>query len=177
MKVEIWSDVVCPWCYIGKRHFEAALSQFPHADEVSIEWKSFELDPRAPTLRETNMDEMLQRKYGMTEEQAVAANEKMTALAAGVGLDFQLDKAQMGNTFDAHRLIHLATRHGLGGAMNERLLAAYFTEGRSIGRPRLRSGSWPSRSDSIRQRSRPPWPGTPTHQACSGTKRVLGPSV
>ena len=135
MKVEIWSDVACPWCYVGKRHFETALSQFSHADEVSIEWKSFELDPRAPTLRNMTMDEMLQRKYGMTEEQAVAANQKMTALAAGVGLDFHLDRAQMGNTFDAHRLIHLAARHGLGGAMKERLFAAYFTEGRSIGEP------------------------------------------
>ncbi len=135
MKVEIWSDVVCPWCYVGKRHFEAALLQFSHADQVSIEWKSFELDPRAPTFRNMTMDEMLQRKYGMTEEQAVAANQKMTALAAGVGLDFHLDKAQMGNTFDAHRLMHLATRHGLGGALKERLFAAYFTEGRSIGEP------------------------------------------
>jgi predicted DsbA family dithiol-disulfide isomerase len=165
-----------PWCSVGKCHFEAALSRFSHADEMPIEWRSFELDPRAPTLRNMTMDEMLQPKYGMTEEQAVAANQKMTALAAGAGLDFHLDKAQMGNTFDAHRLVHLVTFHGLGDALKERLIAPYFTEGRSIGEPAalqdlaVEVGLDPAEVE-------PPSPRTPTHPTCVGTKRVLGPSA
>jgi predicted DsbA family dithiol-disulfide isomerase len=133
VKVEIWSDVVCPWCYLGKRHFEEALSRFPHRDEVSVEWKSFELDPNSPPVVGMTMSQILQRKYGMSEEQADQANAKMTALASSVGLEYHLDRVQAGNTFDAHRLIHLAATHGLGDAMKERLLAAYFTEGRAVG--------------------------------------------
>ena len=133
MKVEIWSDVVCPWCYVGKRQFEEALSRFEHADEVDVEWRSFELDPNAPTLVGLPMSRILERKYGMTAEQAEAANARMTGLAADVGLEYHLDEVKAGNTFDAHRLIHLAARHGLGDAMKERLLAAYFTEGLSVG--------------------------------------------
>ena len=131
MKVEIWSDVVCPWCYVGKRHFEAALAGFGHADEVSVEWRSFELDPAAPARVAMPMSAILERKYGMTAEQAEAANARMTALAASVGLEYHLDRVQVGNTFDAHRLIHLAASRGLGDAMKERLFAAYFTEGES----------------------------------------------
>jgi predicted DsbA family dithiol-disulfide isomerase len=133
VKVEIWSDVVCPWCYVGKRHFEEALSRFPHRDEVVVEWKSFELDPNSPPVVDMTMSQILQRKYGMSEAQADEANAKMTALAAGVGLEYHLDRVQAGNTFDAHRLIHLAAAHDLGDAMKERLLAAYFTEGQAIG--------------------------------------------
>jgi predicted DsbA family dithiol-disulfide isomerase len=133
VKVEIWSDVVCPWCYVGKRHFEEALSRFPHRDEVSVEWRSFELDPTSPPVVGMTMSQILQRKYGMSPEQADQANAKMTALASGVGLEYHLDRVQAGNTFDAHRLIHLAASHDLGDAMKERLLAAYFTEGRAIG--------------------------------------------
>jgi predicted DsbA family dithiol-disulfide isomerase len=133
VKVEIWSDVVCPWCYVGKRHFEEALSQFPHRDQVSVEWKSFELDPNSPPVVGLTMSQILQRKYGMSEQQADEANAKMTALASSVGLEYHLDRVQAGNTFDAHRLIHLAGTHGLGDAMKERLLAAYFTEGRAVG--------------------------------------------
>jgi predicted DsbA family dithiol-disulfide isomerase len=131
--VEIWSDVVCPWCYVGKRHFEEALSRFPHRDEVSVVWRSFELDPGAPVQSELTMSEVLQRKYGMTEDQAEEANAKMTALAAGVGLEYHLDRVQRSNTLDAHRLIHLAATHGLADATKERLLSAYFTEGEAIG--------------------------------------------
>ena len=132
MKIEIWSDVVCPWCYVGKRNLEAALAAFPHADRVTIEWRSFELDPTTPVRVELSMDEVLERKYGMSPDQAVAANRQMTELAATVGLEYHLDRVQIGNTFDAHRLIHLADAEGRGGAMKERLLAAYFTEGRSV---------------------------------------------
>ena len=133
MKVEIWSDVVCPWCYVGKRHFEEALSRFVHRDQVEVGWRSFELDPDAPTRAGVPMRRILERKYGMTPEQAEAANRRMTELAAGVGLEYHLDDVQRGNTFDAHRLIHLAAGHGLADAMEERLLAAYFTEGLAVG--------------------------------------------
>jgi predicted DsbA family dithiol-disulfide isomerase len=132
MQVEIWSDVVCPWCYIGKRNLEAALADFAHADEVELTWRSFELDPTTPAVVALTMDEVLERKYGMTRPQAVEANANMTALAAKVGLEYHLDQVRIGNTFDAHRLIHLADRSGRGGAMKERLLRAYFTEGRAI---------------------------------------------
>jgi len=133
--VEIWSDVVCPWCYVGKRQFEEALGRFGHADQVTVSWRSFELDPKSPREVGMSMDRILERKYGMSEEQARTANQQMTSLAASVGLDYHLDRVRAGNTFDAHRLIHLAAAHGLGGALKERLLAAYFTEGRSIGDP------------------------------------------
>ena len=135
MKVEIWSDVVCPWCYVGQRNLEAALAEFPHADEVTVEWRSFELDASTPQQMDLSMDEVLQRKYGMSPDEATAANRQMTELAAKVGLEYHLEKVQIGNTFDAHRLIHLADTQGLGGAMKERLLAAYFTEGRSVSDP------------------------------------------
>ena len=135
MKIEIWSDVVCPWCYVGKRNLEAALAAFPHADRVTVEWRSFELDPTTPRRVELSMDEVLERKYGMSPDQATAANRQMTELAATVGLEYHLDQVQIGNTFDAHRLIHLAAHEGLGGAMKERLLHAYFTEGRAISDP------------------------------------------
>jgi predicted DsbA family dithiol-disulfide isomerase len=133
MDVEIWSDVVCPWCYVGKRQFEEALGRFGHADEVSVSWRSFELDPSSPAEVGMSMDRILERKYGMSADQAQAANRQMTSLAAGLGLEYHLDRVRAGNTFDAHRLIHLAATHGLGGAMKERLLAAYFTEGRPVG--------------------------------------------
>jgi predicted DsbA family dithiol-disulfide isomerase len=135
MKIEIWSDVVCPWCYIGKRNLEVALTGFEHADQVEIEWRSYELDPTTPRRVELSMDEVLSRKYGMSQEEAVAANQRMTELAATVGLDYHLDRVQIGNTFDAHRLIHLAAAEGRGGAMKERLLRAYFTEGRAVSDP------------------------------------------
>ena len=133
MDVEIWSDVVCPWCYVGKRQFEAALDLFAHADEVTVAWRSFELDPTSPREVGLSMDLILQRKYGLSEEQGRAANERMTSLAGELGLEYHLDRARAGNTFDAHRLIHLAATQGLGDVVKERLFAAYFTEGRSIG--------------------------------------------
>jgi len=133
MLVEIWSDVVCPWCYIGKRQFEAALASFPHRDEVTVEWRSFELDPDAPTRRQLSTKEQLAKKYGMTEDQARAATDRVTSVATEVGLDFRWDDAKSGNTFDAHRLIHLAATHGLGDAAKEALMAAYFTHGEPIG--------------------------------------------
>jgi len=133
LTVEIWSDVVCPWCYVGKRRFEKALAAFEHRDEVAVVWRSFELDPHAPREREGSSAEHLARKYGMTVEQAERTNAQMTALAAGEGLEYHLDRTCGGNSFDAHRLVHLAAEHGLQDAMQERLMRAYFTEGEAIG--------------------------------------------
>lgn len=129
MDVEIWSDIACPWCYIGKRRFEAALEQFEHRDDVHVTWRSFELDPSAPPEREGDRAARLAEKYGMSIEQARSAEQQMTATAAGEGLDFRFDIARSGATFDAHRVVHLAGTHGLQDQMKERLLRAYFTEG------------------------------------------------
>ena len=135
LKVEIWSDIACPWCYIGKRRFEAALAEFEHSDEVEVTWRSFELDPSAPREREGDRVDQLARKYGTTREQAHAMHEQMTGVAAGEGLEFRFDIARSGNTFDAHRLTHLAAEHGLQDAMEERLFRAYLSEGQVIGDP------------------------------------------
>ena len=133
LSVEIWSDVVCPWCYVGKRRFEKALAAFEHRDEVDVTWRSFELDPYAPPAREGSSAEHLARKYGMSVEQAEEMNAQMTALAASEGLEYHLDRTRGGNSFAAHRLIHLAAQHGFQDAAQERLMRAYFTEGAAIG--------------------------------------------
>jgi predicted DsbA family dithiol-disulfide isomerase len=132
VNVEIWSDIACPWCYVGKRRFEAALERFEHRDQVTVTWRSFELDPSAPSERPESGAEHLASKYGTSVEQARAMEQKMTDTAAGDGLDFRFDKLRLGNTFDAHRVVHLAQQHGLQDAMKERLMRAYLTEGRLI---------------------------------------------
>ena len=129
MEIEIWSDIACPWCYIGKRRFETALAEFEHRDDVRVTWRSFELDPAAPAEREGDRAERLAEKYGMTVEQAREMGRQMTETAAAEGLDFRFDIQRSGTTFDGHRVIHLAGEHGLQDAMKERLLRAYFTEG------------------------------------------------
>jgi predicted DsbA family dithiol-disulfide isomerase len=133
MHVEIWSDIACPWCYVGKRRFEAALAAFEHRDEVTVTWRSFELDPQAPAVRSVDSATHLADKYGMTREQAQASQRKLADVAAGDGLDMRFDLARGGNTVDAHRLVHLAEAHGVQDAMTERLMRAYFTEGELIG--------------------------------------------
>jgi len=135
LTVEIWSDVVCPWCYIGKRRFEAALAAFEHADEVTVMWRSFELDQEAPKVAEGTATERLAAKYGMSLERAQQLHAEMTERAAEEGLDFRFDLARGGNTFDAHRLIHLAATYGHQAAAKERLMRAYFTEGEPIADP------------------------------------------
>jgi predicted DsbA family dithiol-disulfide isomerase len=132
MKVEIWSDVVCPWCYIGKRRFERAVSSFSHPGEVTVTYRSFELDPDASAQRAGSHAEHLARKYGMTIAQADQANQQMTQRAAADGLEFRFDLIRGGNTFDAHRLLHLAKDHRVQPEMKERLLRATFTEGLPI---------------------------------------------
>jgi predicted DsbA family dithiol-disulfide isomerase len=133
VEVEIWSDIACPWCYVGKRRFEAALARFEHRDDVRVIWRSFELDPDAPLERTGDRAARLAQKYGMSIEQARASQRQLTEVAAGEGLEFRLDTARSGLTFDGHRIIHLAAEHGLQDAMKERLLRAYFTEGELIG--------------------------------------------
>ena len=135
MTIEIWSDIVCPWCYIGKRRFEAALARFAYRDQVEIIWRSFELDPHAPRRYAGTLDDLVVKKLGVSQAHAAALNAQVTAMAAAEGLDYRLDQAKYGNTFDAHRLIHLAATHGRQGAVKERLLRAYFTEGRPISEP------------------------------------------
>ena len=131
--VEIWSDVVCPWCYLGKRRLEAALEQFPHRDDVEVRWRSFQLDPQAPASRDVPADEHLAAKYQMSVEDARGLNAQMTELAAREGLEYHLDRTRGGNTFDAHRLIHLGAARGVQDAVKERLMRAYFTEGEPVG--------------------------------------------
>jgi len=132
MHVEIWSDIACPWCYVGKRRFEAALAAFEHRDEVRVTWRSFELDPGAPA-EAGRQAAHLARKYGRTPEQAQEMLDAMTATAADEGLSFRFDLMRAGNTFDAHRLLHLAKERGVQDAVKERLLRAYFTEGEAVG--------------------------------------------
>ena len=131
--VDIWSDVVCPWCYVGKRRFEAALERFVHRDQVDVTWHAFELDPEAPRRQEGTLAESLAAKYGMSLEEAEASHANLTELAAAEGLDYHFERAQRGNTFDAHRLIRMALENGRQDEMKERLMRAYFTEGEPIG--------------------------------------------
>jgi predicted DsbA family dithiol-disulfide isomerase len=133
MRIEIWSDVVCPWCYVGKRRFEAALSRFAHRDEVEVVWRAFELDPAAPAVREGSYVERLAGKYDRSVPEAQAMIDRMVEAGAGEGLDLRFDLARPGNTLAAHRLLHLARLRGVQQPMKERLLAATFTEGAAIG--------------------------------------------
>jgi predicted DsbA family dithiol-disulfide isomerase len=132
MQVEIWSDPVCPWCYLGKRRFEQALESFGHRDEVTVVYRSFELDPSAPPGVTTPTVEQLAGKYGMTAGQAGEAQRQMEQRAARDGLEFRLEGLRSGNTRDAHRLLHLAKEHGVQAELAERLHRAYFTEQASI---------------------------------------------
>lgn len=133
MLLEIWSDIVCPWCYIGKRRLERALEDLPEREAVEVRFRSFELDPGRPASTHETLEQMLSAKYGVSTEQARAMNDRVTRLAADEGIEFRLDIARPGNTFDAHRLAHLADAHGHGPALMERLQAAYFCEGAPIG--------------------------------------------
>lgn len=133
MRVEIWSDVVCPWCYVGKRRFEEALAQFDRADEVEVVWRSFELDPDGPREREGDYVGRLAAKYGVGLDEAQAMVERIVGVADLVGIEMRFDRSRMGNTFDAHRLLHLARERGVQDELKERLFRAAFTEGRPIG--------------------------------------------
>jgi predicted DsbA family dithiol-disulfide isomerase len=133
MLVEIWSDLVCPWCAIGKARFERALERFEHRTDVEVVWRSFELDPSAPTVRDGSNLEHLARKYGVSTGQAAAMQQRVVSAAEAEGLTMRFDLARAGNTFDAHRLVHLAAAHDRQHELYERLLRAYFAEGEPIG--------------------------------------------
>lgn len=129
MQVEIWSDIVCPWCYIGRRRFETALRQFDNSEQVEVVWRSFQLDPTSPRESPAPVSEALMKKYGIGGAQVEAMHQQVTDLAALEGLEYHLENTLMSNTLDAHRLIHFAAAHGLQSEMKERLQKAYFTEG------------------------------------------------
>jgi len=133
MQIEVWSDVICPWCYIGKRKLEMALAKFPHWAQVQVVWRSYELDRAAPRLPSGTLDEMLAAKYDVTLQEATAMNARVTAAAKEVGLDYHLERARPGNTFDAHRLLHYAAARQLGDAASERMMRGYFSESLAVG--------------------------------------------
>ena len=133
MQVEIWSDVICPWCYIGKRRFEMALANFAQREKVTVTWRSFELDPKSPPQYPVTLEEMLAQKYGVSPQEASAMNARVTGLAKEIGLEYHLSKARPGNTFDAHRLLHFAASKKLGDKATERVMQAYFSESLAVG--------------------------------------------
>jgi predicted DsbA family dithiol-disulfide isomerase len=135
MHIEIWSDLVCPYCYIGKRNFETALARFEHRDDVEVSWRSFQLAPDLPRDVEGDVHDYLAAKYGGGRERAKEMNARVTETAAAAGLTYNLDSAVLGNTFDAHRVTHLAARHGLQDEAEERLFRAYFTESEHLADP------------------------------------------
>jgi predicted DsbA family dithiol-disulfide isomerase len=135
LRIDIWSDIACPWCYVGKRRLEQALERFAHKAEVDVVWRAFELDPSAPRVRDRSQSyaQRLASKYGTQPEQAQGMIDRMVGVAAHDGLEFRFDRIQPGNTFDAHRLLHLAHERGKQDALKERMLHAYMTEGQAIG--------------------------------------------
>jgi len=133
MKVEIWSDIMCPFCYIGKRHFEEALKQFPEAGKVEIEWKSFQLDPELPKpASEKNVYEYLSERKGISLQQSKDMHKHVVEMAKRAGLDYNFDKTVVANSLDAHRLIQFAKTKNLGDEAEERFFKAYFTEGKNL---------------------------------------------
>ena len=132
MLVEIWSDVVCPWCAIGRARFQRALDGWAHADEVRVRWRSFELDPDRVGTVQGDYTAMLARKYGTSTEQAQAMIDRMVEAGAHEGVDFRFDLARPGNTFDAHRLLHLAADRGVQDRVKARFLEGYHSQGVAI---------------------------------------------
>lgn len=131
--IHVFSDIACPWCYVGKRRLEAALERFEHRDAVTLTWRSFELDPSAPRIAEGSIATHLAKKYGVPLVQAQAMLQRTTDTAKADGIDMRFDVIKLGNTFDAHRLLHLASERNRQDALKERLFRAYFTEGETIG--------------------------------------------
>ncbi|WP_226666539.1 DsbA family oxidoreductase [Metabacillus litoralis] len=132
MNIEVWSDIVCPFCYIGKKRLEEALKQFPHNEDVNVIFRSFELNPEAPIHSEGDYVELLAKKYNTSQEQIVKMNNQLTEQAKEVGLTYHLDQVKPTNTLDAHRLIHFAKKNGKENEMVVRLFDAYFTEVKHI---------------------------------------------
>ena len=133
VRIDVWSDILCPFCHLGRRHLELALEQFEHADEVGVVWHSFQLDRNAEPVEEGSAVDRVAAKYGASREQMVAQHERMAQDAAAVGLDFQWERLRGGNSYDAHRLIHLARALGREDEVTERVMRAWYTEGEAIG--------------------------------------------
>jgi predicted DsbA family dithiol-disulfide isomerase len=133
LKIDVWSDIVCPWCAVGKRRLEAALARFPHKDDVEVVWRAFELDPSAPAVQKGDNATRLAEKYGRTRAQAESMMHQLEETAAKDGLDFHLLTARSGNTFDGHRVLHLAAERGVQNAVKERFFRGYMSEGQAIG--------------------------------------------
>jgi len=131
LRIDVWSDIACPWCYVGKRRLESALREFPHAEDVKVVWHSFELDPSAPPERDPSVShaERLAKKYGMTVEQARRNSERLRGVAKGEGLEFDFEHIRSGNMFDAHRLVHLGKTRGVQDQVKERFFKAYLEQG------------------------------------------------
>ncbi|WP_443945217.1 DsbA family oxidoreductase [Pedobacter sp. AW1-32] len=133
MKVEIWSDVMCPFCYIGKSHFEKAIEQLPFKNEIDVEWKSFQLSPEYHNTTNENVYEHLSKSKGMSVAQAKQMTKQVVDMAANTGLTINFDTNIPANTFNAHRVIHLAAKHGLQNAAEEAFFEAHFVHGKNIG--------------------------------------------
>ncbi|RYZ01274.1 MAG: DsbA family oxidoreductase [Myxococcales bacterium] len=131
LRVDVWSDIACPWCYVGKRRLERALRDFPHAEGVEVVWHSFELDPSAPKERDPQVShaERIAKKYGISVQQAQQNSDRLKDTARGEGLAFDFEHIRSGNMFDAHRLIHLGKARGKQGAVKERFFKAYLEDG------------------------------------------------
>jgi predicted DsbA family dithiol-disulfide isomerase len=132
MEIQIWSDVVCPWCYLGKRRFEHVLAEFEQRDQVQVVHRAFQLDPTMPKGETADQRELLVRKYGMPLDQLVASQTELSRLGAIEGLDYKFEGGLAGNTFDAHQLVRLGLERGVQEAVLERFFRAHFTEQRSV---------------------------------------------
>lgn len=131
--LEVFTDLHCPWCYMGKRRLDRALAQFEHRDRVRVVWRSFVLHPRAPRKYDGTVYDLVARRYGMSLEKAVAMHDELEVLAAQEGLQYRFAQAKPGNSLDGHRLVHLGARHNLAGVVEERLMRGYFSEGVHLG--------------------------------------------
>ncbi|MDR6545534.1 putative DsbA family dithiol-disulfide isomerase [Chryseobacterium rhizosphaerae] len=137
MKIEIWSDVMCPFCYIGKNNFEEALNKLPFKDEVQVEWKSFQLDPSLDPKQTQNTIEYFREKKGFPEAQATQMISQVAQMGKGAGIDFNFEKALITNTFSAHKLLHLAKKYNKSNEMEEALFIAHFIDGKNVGDPEV----------------------------------------
>jgi len=138
LHIDIWSDIACPWCYVGKRRFEAALRSFPERESVRIRWRAFELNPSAPRQTETGpYAERLAKKYGSSLGEAQSRINRLVEIAQADGLHLDFERIRPGNTFDAHRIVHFAAERGLQDATKERFLRGYLSEGEAIGEPEV----------------------------------------
>lgn len=133
MKIEIWSDVMCPFCYIGKNNFEQALNQLPFKDEVEVEWKSFQLDPSLDPKETQDTIQYFREKKGFPEAQAAQMLGQVIQMGKGAGIDFNFEQTLITNTFSAHKLLHLAKKHNKSNEMEEALFIAHFIDGKNVG--------------------------------------------